>query len=77
MTEQEELRIYRSFLVSPHTSTWTGHTASFQRMMKALAAYSYCRTNGNEGDEYPKECEERTIRALEESQFEPKQDIKP
>jgi hypothetical protein len=64
MSEQEELNIYRDFLIYLHTARWTGNGDSVMRCLEAVGGYSYCRTNGNEYDEYPKPCEEESLLRL-------------
>jgi len=44
---EEELEIYRKFLIDLHTCHWTGNKEGLHKRMDRLAAYSYSRTNSN------------------------------
>lgn len=44
---EEELNIYRSFLIELHTTRWTGNTDKFNELLKKIGNYSYARTNSN------------------------------
>lgn len=51
ISEKEELDIYRRLLIHLHTCRWTGHNESVIKILDAIGAYSYARTNSSE-DEY-------------------------
>lgn len=57
-TEKEELNIYRDLLISLHTCRWTGNNTKVLKIMDAIAAYSYARTNSN-GDPEDEERNQR------------------
>lgn len=50
MDEKRELNIYRQLLINLHTARWTGHTKKVNEILDAIGAYSYARTNTNEGN---------------------------
>ena len=50
-TQKEELAIYRELLIHLHTCNWTGHHEKVGKILEAIGAYSYARTNSNPGNE--------------------------
>lgn len=48
LPDWQKVQIYNEFLISFHTARWTGH--DLQPYFDKMFAYSYARTNGNEGD---------------------------
>ena len=44
---EEELAIYRRFLINLHTARWTGNLTLFNKMLDDMGDYSYARTNSN------------------------------
>ena len=60
-TLEEEVKIYRRFLIRLHTARWTFHEDIVKELLDKVAAYSYARTNSN-GDW--KQEEEREILTL-------------
>ena len=46
-SEEEELKIYRRFLINLHEAQWTGNVERVKLLHKRLGEYSYARTNSN------------------------------
>ena len=63
MTDKEKISIYNNFLISLHTSIWTGNNDKVREYLKRVERYSYARTNSSEGTTADEEEEllERTL----------------
>lgn len=67
MTQKQELKIYRNLLISLHTAVWTGNNDRVKFILEKIGAYSYARTNSNEGcEKQEKKLRLRTLLSLED-----------
>lgn len=65
MTQKEELRIYKDFLINLGSIINTGNTNKLDAMLLAVGDYSYARTNSNPGNQkWEKELQLRTLLKL-------------
>jgi len=65
-SENEELKIYRNLLIELHTARWCMDIKRVTKILDAISAYSYARTNSN-GDVVQDECNQaRTLKKLGE-----------
>ena len=61
-TQKEEVFIYRHLLIKLNAACLTGDDERVKKILDAIGAYSYARTNSNPGNE-KQECREQ-IRTL-------------
>jgi hypothetical protein len=65
VTLEEEVEIYRRFLINLHTASWVGRPDLLQELMHRLANYSYARTNTNGHSDEEEQREIETLLALD------------
>jgi len=64
MKQKEELEIYRDLLINLHTARWCMNNARVIKILDAIGAYSYARTNSNGDDQQDSINKERTLKGL-------------